>query len=302
MGASESTIQPLLTFEADAFDALAAHRQLAEWCKPLHLEVSPPLLAGWYNEQRRATADGTQLIDAPEDAVVFAIASVPGYLDLVVEHFARAHPDTDFVDATTNEILMALRSALPLQLEATVTNTDQGPPYYHVQSVGAVAGFDQHIEANEQELAAEDPGWTGKLSDELQEKRDPKMWGSDKATLRKIFGVNVHPVWGGWYAYRAILVLKGARQASLPKPAPLKFLAPKEARRIISEYNLRHETCIWRDLSEEAHPPAQRYSPEEYLFFSETSSAKRRRYLQLRAAHFATPPEPRWKHSPPEPK
>jgi len=265
------------------FDADAFYVALSAFSKPFYLDVSTPFLVKWYNDKRTETAGGLNSIEAPGTAVAFALFSVPGYLEVVADYYKRKRPESNFVDGATDEILDRLRALLSPDLDALVVNTDVGPPYYHVQTVGAVAGIDEHIEA-EDFTGADADSWREELSDSLEENRDTKMWGTDPATLRKIFGVNVHPVWGGWYAYRALIVLRGASAEALPRPKPLKFLPQKEARRIISEYNLRHQECIWRDLFTETHPPEHRYSTDEYFFFTETSPAKRRRWLEMRAA------------------
>eukprot|EP00930_Biecheleria_cincta_P105028 TRINITY_DN9752_c0_g1_i1.p1 TRINITY_DN9752_c0_g1~~TRINITY_DN9752_c0_g1_i1.p1 ORF type:complete len:310 (-),score=60.20 TRINITY_DN9752_c0_g1_i1:60-965(-) len=276
------------------FNAAAFQELLASWLRPLRLECSRPFLVGWYNQIRAETADGTQRIEAPESAVAFAILSVPGYLDVVAEHYARERPKDAFVDTATNAILQRLRDLIPAELDAEIINTDVGPPYYHVQSIGSVCGGDEHIEAKDLRGKGEDcEAWEEDLADRLEETRDPKMWGTQPEMRRKIFGVNVHPVWGGWYAYRGLVVLRKGLQKSLAKPEPLRFLGDKDARRILAEYNLRHQLCRWRDLSE-SHPPECRYRPEEFFFFTETSPEKRRQYLEMRAslAPAATSPYP----------
>eukprot|EP00913_Durusdinium_trenchii_P032932 g30829.t1 len=121
--------------------------------------------------------------------------------------------------------------------------------------------------------------WREDLSDRLEEVRDPKM---------KIFAVNVHPVWGGWYAYRALVVLRNGRQA-LEQQKPLDFLSNEEKKKSLSEYNLRHQLCLWRDLSE-THPPDRRYSPDEFFFFTETSPEKRRRFLDMKVSYMTAIP------------
>jgi len=224
-----------------------------------------------------------QIIDAPDAAVAFALYAVPGYLDIIVDHFARAQPQKDFVDACTNEILNMVQSELDPSLEPFIVNTDCGPPYYHVQSIGAVAGADQHIEASDLQEEGDD-AWREELSDRLEDDRDPKMWGTDSEQRRKIFGVNIHPVWGGWYAYRALLVLRKATAEALTRPPAQNFLPAVEKRRILSEYNLKHEECLWRDLTAEGHSPERQYGADEFFYFTETSSRKRHRFLQLRAA------------------
>lgn len=269
-------------------EALAG--SLRSWCRPLQLEVTPPFLVGWYNDKRTEKGEGMNLIEAPRDTVAFAIYSVPGYVDVITEHFARSKPETKLVDSATDEILSWLR--LPPDVDALVVNTDVGPPYYHVQTVGAVCGIDEHIEAEDLQEAGDDE-WREELMDQLGETRDALTWGTDPVGRRKIFGVNVHPVYGGWYAYRALVILRGVSVPGLTPPAPLEFLEHSKKRLILAEYNLQHAMCLWRDLTED-HPPARRYCPDEYLFFTETSPDKRRRFLEIRAAHLGpTPPGPR---------
>lgn len=289
MGASSSFT---LGRDASPREVAALAGSLAAWCKPLHLEVTPPFLVSWYNAKRTETGGGLNLLDAPGDAVAFALYAVPGYLDVIVEHFARNRPSSNFVDGATNEILVWLRLRMGPGLDALLVNTDEGPPYYHVQTVGAVAGTDQHIEADDLQEAGDDE-WREELCDRLEETRDPMMWGTDPADRRKIFGVNVHPTYGGWYAYRALIVLQGASAPDLVRPADLDFLTHADKRRILAEYNLQHDVCTWRELGED-HPVSRRYLPDEYLFFTETSPAKRKRFLEMKAAQLGPKlPRPR---------
>lgn len=287
MGTTSSSFSAL----QEPFDATQFQQVLSTWLAPMRLECSHPLLVGWYNKARAETADGTQSIEGPDDAVAFAIYSVPQFLEVVVEHYAREKPERDIVDGATNAILGELRNQLPSSLDAQVINTDVGPPYFHVQTIGAVCAEDQHVEAEDVkgEGSAE---WREDLEDRLEETRDPKMWGTESAMRRKIFGVNVHRVWGGWYAYRALVVLRNGKQA-LEKPEPLEFLSIEDKKRVLSEYNLRHQLCLWRDLSE-SHPADRRYSPDEFFFFTETSPEKRRRFLDLKVSNMQGIPPPRW--------
>jgi len=273
------------------FDASGFERALGAWCEPYALRCSKPFLAKWYNEKRSGLGGSTQIIEGPESAICFALYSVPGFLEVVADHYRRRRPAADsaesetstFVDSTTDEILEKLRASVAPALDAVVVNIEAGPPYYHVQCIGDVAGIDQHVAA--EHIEGEDAAqWREELSDALEDSRDTKMWGTDPATLRKIFGVNVHPVWGGWYAYRALVVLRGASVENLPRPEPLKFLSQEDARRILKEYNLNAPECRWRDLMAQGHPPEKQYTTDEYFFFTEVSDKKRLRWLELRAA------------------
>lgn len=71
------------------FDAVKFQTALNAWCRTYALECSKPFLTQWYNDKRLETAGSTQLIEAPEAAVCFALYSVPGFLDVVAEHFLR---------------------------------------------------------------------------------------------------------------------------------------------------------------------------------------------------------------------
>lgn len=96
---------------------------------------------------------------------------------------ALYRPSQEIVDGATNAILEQLRQRIPKHLEPEVINTDLGPPYIHVQTIGAVCGEDEHIEA--QDLHAEE--WKEDLQDRLEETRDPKMWGTE-AEMRRTLG------------------------------------------------------------------------------------------------------------------
>lgn len=287
-GASSAEIASFSTVEN--FDIRGFQQALNAWLQLWQMECTPPWLVGWYNSVRDETAGGLQKIEADDDAIAFALISVPCYIDVVAEHYARSRPDSGFVDAATNEIMERLKQMLPAELGAILVNTDVGPPYYHVQSVGAIAGNDEHLEAED----IDDAEWCNDLSDELQDSRDPKMWGDDPAMRRKIFGVNVHPKYGGWYSYRMLLILSGLKNSALAdalvRPPQKKFLKPEDAKRILYEYNLQHDLCHWRDGTA-PHPASCRYSPEEYFFFTETKPAKRKQFLEFKVAHFAETPK-----------
>eukprot|EP00929_Paragymnodinium_shiwhaense_P112692 TRINITY_DN8095_c0_g1_i1.p1 TRINITY_DN8095_c0_g1~~TRINITY_DN8095_c0_g1_i1.p1 ORF type:complete len:327 (+),score=77.34 TRINITY_DN8095_c0_g1_i1:88-981(+) len=285
-----AAIPAMSSFGPKDFDAVEFGRSLNAWCEPLRFECSPPFAVGWYNKMRDEKASGMNKLEVPDDAVAYALATIPGYIDVVVEHYARCKP-SEPVDSATNEIVQWLKDAVPAELDAFVCNTDKGPPYFHVQTMGAVAGYDEHIEAEE----VDDKEWKEDLEDILEDTRDPKMWGTNKADRRKIFGVNHHPVWGGWYAYRILVVLKNVTAGStLQRPELRKFQTLEEKKRILYEFNKKHDECVWRDLKNDgSHPADKKYLPEEFFFFTETKPDKRKRFLQMRVDQMKETPKPR---------
>eukprot|EP00928_Gymnodinium_smaydae_P064407 TRINITY_DN47738_c0_g1_i1.p1 TRINITY_DN47738_c0_g1~~TRINITY_DN47738_c0_g1_i1.p1 ORF type:complete len:319 (-),score=38.78 TRINITY_DN47738_c0_g1_i1:200-1156(-) len=241
-----------------------------------------PLLVSWYNELRRQSADSTQLLDAPEDSLAFLLYSGPGFLNTIVERFEHSAQagSCDFVDDTTDAILNELVGEISEDLHPKVLNLDKGPPYFHAQSLGVVAGVAQHLNPDE----VNDPEWRESVSAQLLSTRSEEVWGSDLAVRQKLFGISIHPEFGGWYAYRGLVILCGARTSNLVRPPPVISVEDmSEKKRILEEYNLRGDDCLWRDLTRSGHAPDKRYTPEEMLFFTEMNLGRRKRFLEMKA-------------------
>lgn len=256
------------------------HRALSGRLAKAHVYCKP-FLVGWYNDLRRETARGSQLLDLPEDTLAFLLYSGPGFIDTIVEYFMHHSRDEDchYVDGAVDALMEGLISELPEDVNAKAINLDKGPPYFHAQSLGVVAGVGQHLDPAE----IDDPEWHESISKQLLENRSPEVWGTDMAVRRKMFGISVHPEFGGWYAYRGVVVLHGIRTSMLMRPPCIVAVQDvSEKKRIIEEYNLRADDCRWRDLLRSGHSPDKRYSPEEMLFFSEMNLGKRRRFLEMK--------------------
>ena len=172
------------------------------------------------------------------------------------------------MDATVDMILAGILSQIDPSLKAGGWNTDK-PPYIHVQSIGHVAGIDEYI-------CAETTNTSSGM--ELTDHRDPDLWG-DLAT--RVLGVSIHPEYGGWYAYRMLIVLNGVEwPQNIPQIKPLSFLAPTEREIVVSEYNKFPDLGRWRDFNDKQFK-LTRYDTAQFLFFHERSSEKRRRILEL---------------------
>eukprot|EP00746_Dinoflagellata_sp_MGD_P141567 gnl/MRDRNA2_/MRDRNA2_74656_c0_seq1.p1 gnl/MRDRNA2_/MRDRNA2_74656_c0~~gnl/MRDRNA2_/MRDRNA2_74656_c0_seq1.p1 ORF type:complete len:289 (+),score=46.95 gnl/MRDRNA2_/MRDRNA2_74656_c0_seq1:49-915(+) len=259
-----------------AFEARCSTRHLA--CKPF--------LVGWYRDKCR---DQAAMIGADDKTLCFIVYATPGYLNIVIDHFARCRPKKDFVDSATNELLEITNLELKPEMGALIVNTNQGPPFFDVQTIGTVAGLDQYIDPD----SIDDDDWRRELTCELEQIRDVKVWGDDTDDRRKILGCSVHPKYGGWYSYRSLLVLHGVKVSQEVEQemerGPIDFLPDKEKKRILTEYNLRPDECYWRNLTENGQLPDRAYSAEELLFFTEQNEGKRRHFLELKAAAFAAP-------------
>ncbi|KAM4629076.1 cyanocobalamin reductase / alkylcobalamin dealkylase [Polymixia lowei] len=86
-------------------------------------------------------------------------------------------------------------------------------------------------------------------------------WGD-----KKMFGVCVHPRFGGWFAIRALLVFEGVEVGSeLVQPSPPDCVPSREARiQLLEDFNLRWQDWSYRDIV----PPVQTYSQKQRDYFS----------------------------------
>ncbi|XP_062252307.1 cyanocobalamin reductase / alkylcobalamin dealkylase [Platichthys flesus] len=83
---------------------------------------------------------------------------------------------------------------------------------------------------------------------------------------RKMFGVCVHPRFGGWFAIRALLVFGDVTLGSeLVQPPPPDCVPTREGRiQLLEAFNLRWQDWSYRDII----PPIQTYSQKQRDYFS----------------------------------
>ena len=105
--------------------------------------------------------------------------------------------------------------------------------------------------------------------------RDPLMYGEG---CDAIFGLSLHPKYGGWMGFRGVLVLPEVRE-ELERPAPCAFLADEDKRDALEEFNCRVHHGRWRDVP--GMDPKDRYSGAAFLFFGETDPQRRRRFMEI---------------------
>lgn len=176
------------------------------------------------------------------------------------------------------ETILRVSTSAPVQLK--FRNLDAAP-FLHSQSIGYVSGAFQHIIP---EL----------ISDKMQAVSDLVLQhrtGNDFLS-KDLFGVSLHPKYGGWFAFRAVLMPQSPSNiiGRPDKPEPLSFLSSKQILRHLVEFNVRPDECKWRDLKpQKEHIPEFRYSPEAFFYFHEKRPIMRRRFLEIWKAKNGTP-------------
>ena len=239
----------------------------------VYLNPLPPLYQiRWYNEMRKMTSpDNTQLIQSDNlDAVGVIYISNAKFFSKVVQSFDASSPSSNFVTDVVDSVMKSFLGELDRDLKPEGFNTDR-PPYIHVQTVGHVAGIAEYVSPETEP--------NDELVSQVSAGRDADLWGS---LQNKILGVSIHPKYGGWFAYRILVVLHGAIwPQEIPQPTALKFLAHEDQKYIISEYNKNADLAKWRDIHDLSSGLMVGYDTAQYSFFHEKSIHKRRRILEM---------------------
>lgn len=84
---------------------------------------------------------------------------------------------------------------------------------------------------------------------------------------KKIFGVSMHPKFGGWFAFRAVLIFKDLRAPSsmVQTPPPDCVPTPEMKVELLRRFNECWQDWTFRDVSSE--PIQERYSKKQKLYF-----------------------------------
>jgi len=97
----------------------------------------------------------------------------------------------------------------------------------------------------------------------------PDPW-TDK---QKIFGVSVHPKYGGWFALRGILIFKDLLAPGLQPNEPVDCVQTREKRiELLEKFNFNWQDWSYRDVFE--GDVEERYSKQQKLYFA-TEPSKR---------------------------
>ena len=83
--------------------------------------------------------------------------------------------------------------------------------------------------------------------------------------FQKIFGVSVHPKYGGWFALRGALIFKGVLCPDLERKWPIDIVPTTELRKeLLERFNFRWKDWTFRDII----PAEKKYSDDQKEYFS----------------------------------
>ena len=87
---------------------------------------------------------------------------------------------------------------------------------------------------------------------------DRKIWPN-----KKIFGVSLHSVYGGWFAFRGALVLRNNMCPNLTMKEPRNVINQQQKIDLLEAFNFHWQDWSYRDVSS----PEERYSDLEKKYF-----------------------------------
>ena len=92
----------------------------------------------------------------------------------------------------------------------------------------------------------------------------------------KLYGVSIHPKYGGWFAFRGALIFEDLQYPSLERKEPNDVLQTEELKlEVLKRFNYNWKDWTYRDIIK----TEARYSDEQKQFFS-TPPADRKELIQ----------------------
>ncbi|XP_071547578.1 cyanocobalamin reductase / alkylcobalamin dealkylase-like isoform X3 [Panulirus ornatus] len=213
-----------------------------------------PLKIGWYNEQ---VAKCFQL-PYHDETLAFVIISTPSMFEKAFIPFVcklgQVKSNLDPLDQCMMQHFSAIKEEFSdVKIEAIhdFELTPSRRPKILVQTAGHVSGAVRYYQ---QKDLMSDP-WDGK---------------------KKVFGVCLHPGYGGWFALRGVVIYSTIRCPSLSRQQPREILATEgDVVELLRLYNDHWQDWSFRDII----PVKERYSQEQKNYFS-TQPGDRKKLIE----------------------
>ncbi|KAM8930896.1 cyanocobalamin reductase / alkylcobalamin dealkylase [Pelodytes ibericus] len=235
--------------------------RLQEILQPCGLEVYP-FQIGWYN----AVLDPVFHLPYPADTLAFVVLSTPSMFEQAFKPFLsknKLQSLRDPIDQCISYNMSLAKERFPSDEMDVIYDYELHPnrrPKVLMQTAAHVSGAAYYYQRKD---VPDDP-WGGK----------------------KIFGVCIHPRFGGWFAIRAVLVFSKVQVPSLEQTLPLECVLSREDRiQLLEDFNFCWRDGKYRDVL----PAEQRYSAEQILYFA-TPPAERFKLLEQWGIETPSPP------------
>ncbi|XP_042891869.1 cyanocobalamin reductase / alkylcobalamin dealkylase-like isoform X6 [Penaeus japonicus] len=186
-----------------------------------------PFKVGWYNEQVAKSF----CLPYHEDTLVYVVISTPSmfekaFLPFVTE-LGCLKSTQDPLDQCMVHCFSGIKKAFPSESVITIHDFELSPsrrPKVLVQTAGHVAGAVRYYQRKD---LKSDP-W------------DPK---------KKVFGVCLHPLYGGWFALRGVVIFPQVVCPELKPQKPKDILqSDEELLDLLKRYNDHWQDWTFRDI------------------------------------------------------
>ncbi|XP_019356941.1 PREDICTED: methylmalonic aciduria and homocystinuria type C protein [Gavialis gangeticus] len=212
-----------------------------------------PLQVGWYNTVLQPSFH----LAYPDNTLAFVVLSTPSMFDKAFKPFVNKQllkRIRDPVDQCISHHLSLVKEHFPDEKVHIIYDYEMLPnrkPKFLAQTAAHVSGAAYYYQRKDV-------------------KCDP--WGD-----KKIYGVCIHPQYGGWFAIRAILIFPEIQVPFLEQYAPIDCVTTEEKRiQLLEKFNFHWQDWSYRDIIE----VKERYSEEQKTYFA-TPPAERFKLLGL---------------------
>ncbi|CAD5111684.1 DgyrCDS970 [Dimorphilus gyrociliatus] len=225
---------------------------LSNILSPLGFSIHPFKIS-WYNELVQKKDEAFKL-PYHDDCIAFIIISTPSVFEKAFIPFVRSehykNSSSDPLDQCMNYYFSLVKETcleedVDVLYDYELTATRR--PKILVQTAGHCSGAAYYYQKSDVKTCP---------------------WPETKS----IYGVSIHPKFGGWFAYRGVIVFKNLLYSNLPKLEPIDVLLTDEKKiEALEKFNGNWKDWAYRDVVEVVE-----------------------RYSELQKQYFITPPKDRY--------
>ncbi|XP_041358604.1 cyanocobalamin reductase / alkylcobalamin dealkylase-like isoform X3 [Gigantopelta aegis] len=99
---------------------------------------------------------------------------------------------------------------------------------------------------------------------------------------KKMYGVSIHPRYGGWFAFRPVVIFKNIECPDLEQQLPEDCVPTQELRKeLLERINFHWQDWSFRDII----APVKRYSEEQKLYFQTLPKDRHELLVKMKKKH-----------------
>ena len=230
--------------DREAVDAVMS--RLGEDARRMGLEVHP-FKMGWYN----AKVEEAFRFPLHHDTLSVLVISTPSMFEKLFLPFLMEESFTaekvDPLDACIRAAMEETAQHFPVQHRVEfIQDSELLPsrrPKILVQTAGHVSGAAYYYQRTDV---------------------DPQPWSKDNP----MYGVSVHPKYGGWFALRGVLIFNGLLAPGLVEKPPADCVSSRDQRiKLLEKFNYSWQDYGYRDIVD-GDQIEERYSEKQRTYFS----------------------------------